>query len=142
MNIDLTTLSLDLNFGLPGPAGPAGPAGGEASIYTAAVILGGHRVVYLTSSATLDYADSTNPAHANLVIGITLDAAASGAPVSVQHDGLLIDPSFTFTVGMVYVGTNGMMTQTPPTSGFLQVVGIAINATTLFVNLQEPIFLN
>lgn len=144
LNINLDSnpgVELLLDFGLPGPPGPPGPPGGEKNVYRAACLLGGHRIVYLEDAGqvAVAYADNTNFDHLNRVVGVTVESALAGTPIMVQYQGLLTDPAFTFVEGPVYIGSNGGMTQTQPTTGFLQILGIAINTTTLFLHLQEPI---
>jgi hypothetical protein len=106
---------------------------------TAGETLGGQRVVR-TSGATAMYANSSTQAHAQAVIGITTGAATSGAAVTVQSEGQMTDPSFSFTAGLpVYLNGNGTMSNTPPSSGFILQVAVAISATTIAINIKQPI---
>lgn len=53
----------------------------------------------------------------------------------VSH-GILINDG-AFTIGIYYAGANGVLTQTPPTSGPIVQMGYAIDANTLIVAIQQ-----
>lgn len=103
--------------------------------------LGGHRVVKATATG-FDYADSTVLSDAQAVVGITGGAASASSEVTVITSGKVTEPSWSWTVGQnVYLSTNGLMTQTAPSSGFLIVIGKALSATTLLISINTPITL-
>jgi len=105
---------------------------------TAGAALGGHRVV-VRRAGVVEYADRTNAAHLGLVVGITRGAVGSGETTEVQVYGPMREASWTWTADLpIFVGTNGTLTQTPPTSGFSQQVAVAKNATDIFIDLQPP----
>lgn len=134
-----------ITMGQPGPRGPAGPAGSVASTVTkvAAVALGGHRVVTLNSSGEAIYADNTNIAHIDKVLGVTTHAVDSGDEVAIQTYGELEEASFAWTVATpaVFLVANGLMSHTAPTTGFVRKVGFVTEADTLFIDLGEPVAL-
>lgn len=106
---------------------------------TAGEALGGQKVVRSASGSAM-LATSATAAHGAAVIGITTGAATSGAQVGVQCAGLMTDPSFSFTPGgAIYCGTNGVLTQSVPTSGFILQVGVAISATSIMIKICQPI---
>lgn len=82
-----------------------------------------------------DYLPSMN------VIGITVTAAIAGDDVSVMTSGKLSDPSWSWVAGPIYVGADGALTQTAPTTGFVQEVARAISPTDIIINIQPPILL-
>lgn len=126
--------------GPTGPQGPPGPAGASTLSLTAAIAIGGHRLVTTDASGHAIYADATIPTHANCVVGMSIGAAASGATVSVQSSGELSDPSFSYTPGQVlFLGSDGLVATNAPTSGFSLVIGYAETATTIFLNIGQPI---
>ena len=128
--------------GVQGAQGIPGPAGATIISYPAASAIGGHRVVVLNADEEVEYADNTTAAHANKVIGLTTGAAIEGADVIIQSYGEMSEVSWSWTLDVpVWLGTNGLMTQTPPTSGFSLIIGFPVSATKLFVDLREPIFL-
>lgn len=118
----------------------SGAASGTATgiAVTAAIDLGGHRVV------TVDgyYADALDITTMYRVAGITTQAVPSAGDVAAYNSGVLTEVSWSWTVGQpVYLGTNGLMTQEAPTAGYLLVIGQPKNATSLIVEIQQPILL-
>lgn len=123
-----------------GPPGPAGPAGDLYWSYEAAQTLSGHRAVYLMSDNRVDYASPAQKAHVYRLLGITTGAALAGATATVQARGLLIEPSWNFTPDeLVYLGANGTLTQSVPTSDYLVVLGMPPAPTQLAINIQPPL---
>lgn len=127
--------------GVPGPMGPPGPSAGGLSL-TASGAIGGHRLLVALGGGLAGYADSGTPAHVGKVVGMSTAAAADGAPVSLIQVGEIIEPSWAWSPGPVYLGANGVPTQTQPISGFLQEIGVATAPTRLLVDLKMPIQLN
>jgi hypothetical protein len=77
------------------------------------------------------------------VQGVSLGAGVSGGGVNVKAAGLVENAAWAFTPDQpVFVGLNGALTQSLPVSAvFSRVVGVAVGATRLLVNLQPPIIL-
>lgn len=124
-----------------GPQGPPGQAI-DAIDRTADVALSGHRVVRGTSPGGADYCDSATPAHAAAFLGLTQGAASSGAAVTIQRTGIIVEPSWSWAPWLcVFVGANGVLTQSAPSSGFSLVLGVAMSATSLLIRPQPPIYL-
>jgi len=148
--IDGPTLTLT-NRGMPGPSGPAGatgpvgpagPSGASAvASYVATFALSGHRVVRAVSGG-VDYCDAMTPLHANALLGVTAAAASALDSVDVHSAGNLTEPSWSWIVGMpIFCGPNGTLTQTfDPSWAWCRVVGVALSATTIAVQIREPIF--
>lgn len=109
---------------------------------TAGVALSGHKAVVMAAGGAV-YADAATATHRGRVLGITTGAASSGAAVEVATAGPLTEPSWAWMPDLpVYLGSGGALTQTVPTGGgTLQILGIAITATTLQIHLREPIAL-
>jgi hypothetical protein len=127
--------------GVPGPQGTPGAAGGTYETRTASETLGGHRIVRSTGADTVGYASSDNPDHGDDTQGMTLGAATSGATVNVQRVGSVTHSGWAWTPGEpVFLGTSGLPTQTPPSDGFVQVIGHAEAADTLFLSIEPPIY--
>jgi len=113
--------------------------GGSAATVTASEALGGHRAV------TFDgyYASNDDADDKFNVLGVTQGAVISGATATVTTYGVMTESSWNWTAGLpVFLSTNGQLTQTPPTTGFRLIIGRAKNATTLFVDISEPITMN
>ena len=119
----------------------ADPDSGTSS-YVTSIPIGGHRAVTLNAAKELIYADNTNPAHLGKILGISESAADAGSLLTVCSFGELIESSWTWTLdGPIYLTTNGQLTQTAPTTGFLCAVGFPISSTAIFVGVQPSIIL-
>jgi hypothetical protein len=128
-----------------GPQGAQGPAGGTSVTYTAGAVLGGHRLVRSVSQGTVGYADGSNALHGDDTVGMTLQAAGAGDDVAVQSAGTVSFAGWAWTQGdPVFLGTNGLPTQTVPTEAggyaFMQVIGHAQDTDVLFLDIQPAIY--
>jgi hypothetical protein len=121
--------------------GPAGPPS-TGVVLTASGNLGGHKVVRASGVGGAALASSSNLAHLGFIIGVTTNAALNGDQVGVVAGGEIVEPSWTFTPGPLYLGDNGALLQAPPVSGFLQQIAIATAPTRIVVSLGPPIRLN
>jgi hypothetical protein len=119
--------------GATGATGPAGPAGLTVEIFDAGETLGGNRAVKVHSDNRAYYVSASTPTDIGKACGITTGATTIGSSATIQRFGLMTEPSWTWVPGPVYVGVNGALTQTPPASGFVQAIGEAITATSLFI---------
>ncbi|MFN3465249.1 MAG: hypothetical protein ACK4X1_14365 [Terricaulis sp.] len=124
-----------------GQRGPAGAPGGAEFSRKAAQALGGHRVVRALANDEVDYASSDEIAHAALIVGVTMGAASAGAAILVRGGGELQDDSWSWSLGAVFCGLNGVLTQTPPASGFIRQIGIADAPDRIIIDLRPPIML-
>jgi len=103
---------------------------------TAAVNLGGHRIVTVEGY----YASKDVPADKFKVLGMTTGAVSVGAEATVQVSGFIEESSWNWTVGNpVYLSTNGQITQTVPTSGYRLIIGKPKTDKILFIDISEPI---
>lgn len=111
------------------------------SIFIAGQTLERQRIVTLDSNTQLIHADHTNLTHAGRVIGLTLESATLGESIEVHSFGLVSEPSWNWDITQpsVFLSNAGQITQTPPTSGFINVIGHVASATQLFINIQSPI---
>lgn len=132
-----------VTVGEVGPQGSQGDPGGATGVTkTAGVSLSGHRAVVLNSSSEAIYADSSVLTHRDKVLGITTGAASAGADATILTYGELVEPSWAWTLDEpVFLGLNGLLTQTVPTSGFVQRVGFPTSATSLFIDIDDAITL-
>lgn len=131
--------------GLPGPAGPAGPAGGVDVEKMAAMPLGGGRVVRSTGANLAEYADCRFPDHGDDTLGVTRGAAAAGTTVRIANGNEMQDPAWTWAPQQpIYLGENGLMTQTPPDpaggAAFSQEVAVATAPDAIMVRIGPPIY--
>lgn len=83
-------------------------------------------------------ANPANPAHANLVIGVTALGAEAGSLVTIQSSGDLDGVSGSFGAGdTLFPSTNGTLTRVVPTSGWRQAVGRASSSGRMTVNIGQ-----
>ena len=130
---------LDVEISGKGPAGPAGPIGaGGGSSFTLPTNsdLGGNRVIATVSEFAV-YADSSANKPA---IGITTGASVSGVDCNLQSGGKMAVSGMSWTPDSpIFLGVNGLLTQTEPVSGFSQLLGYAHNAETILIEIGQPI---
>lgn len=136
-------LTLDSAQGLAGAPGAPGPAAGEGAVYTTAAALSGHRAIAVDAAGEAIYASCDSLSDALRIAGVSLNAAALGDEITVQSAGLVEHSGWAWTPGQpVFVGIGGALTQSLPVGAvFSRVVGQAVSATRLLVDLQPPIVL-
>ena len=128
-------------FGEQGPPGPPGPPGGGGDEYmtrTAGQTISANRVLYDRGGLVypLGQDDAEN---IFAILGLSVSAGQPGAQISVQRSGTMTDSGWTWAYGRVYLGANGQLTQTPPTSGFSVLIGFAATATSINLSINDPI---
>lgn len=124
-----------------GVEGPQGPSGTNRFLRTAAVIVSGHRIVVARADGAVEYADNT--LSLRRAPWLTTRAALANDIVEVLALGELIEPSWAWIPGEpLYLGSNGLMTQTPPLApAFLLELGVALTPTSIFYDPKMPIAL-
>lgn len=124
--------------GIPGRQGIPGPAGGSALQRDAGETISALRVLYEQDGKVyaLDYRDG---AHIDLLLGVSLTAADTDQPLTIQRSGVLDDSGWGWALGRVWLGINGALTQTPPPDGYDVLIGAAVSATRITLNIQDPI---
>lgn len=122
--------------GPPGPPGLVGQAVTDV-ISAADSALGGHRVVRATATGVA-YASAADPEVA-AVLGVTTHAANAGDDITIRVAGALTEPSWMWGPGPVYLASNGLLSQMPPTIGAIKEIGVALNQTTLLIRIQPEI---
>ena len=118
-----------------GPPGPKGDDGEPAYILCeASGAIGGHRVVCIFDGIAT-YADNTS----NYVgqIGLTMSATDDGDNLNAYISGIMTEPTWNFSQGPVFLSTNGLLTQSLPTSGSVIIIGNAVSSTA--INLQPQV---
>lgn len=130
--------------GAQGPQGIPGASSVENTVI-AGVTLGGHRGVVLNAAGEAIYADSSTNTHSNKFFGVTTGAANVGTVVTVKIFGELTEPTWSWTPDQpIYLGNNGVLTQTvpiSPSSTFSLIIGVAVTATKIYINPMPPIFI-
>lgn len=90
------------------------------------------------------YCDAATAGDAGTCVGISVLAADLGDPVTIVVSGTLSDVSWNWTPGPIFLGADGALTQTPPTTPtleFSQVVAVAVLPTEISVAIQPPVIL-
>jgi hypothetical protein len=102
----------------------------------------GQGKIVAVSGNTFVLADNDVIAHVNAIVGITLSATLTGNTAQVLQIGKVTNNTWSWTPDQpLFVGSNGDMTQTPPATGFVQVVGVAVTATEINFEIKTPVVL-
>lgn len=135
--------SLVSTVSVPGPQGPKGDTGESVTTQTheAGTNLSGHRAIRVSNGLAY-VADGSNAAQAGRAIGISTGAALLGDDVTIQTAGSITEPSWSWTDGPVFIGVNGILTQSLVGLAFVQQVGVSTSATSLDINPQLPILIS
>ena len=85
--------------------------------------------------------DARQLSHAEVVVGLTVFAAVQGQSIDIVRAGIVEEPSWSWVADQpVYLGLDGVLTQTLPTGAlFGLVVGFPIAPTKLFMSIKPPI---
>lgn len=116
---------------------------GKLMIKIAAENVGGHRIVTIDSVGNILHADSDLILDGKKAIGMTTQSALAGSQCIIAISGdEVTEPSWAWdTSKPIYLGDNGVMTQTAPTVGFVLIVGVVLSPTSIRVRIEMPIFL-
>lgn len=129
-----------VEVGRRGPQGPPGEAVAAGLEITAGIALGGHRMVVVNAAEKAIYADNTNMDHLNSVIGMTIGAVDADAVATVSQWGPIEMTGWSWILDKpVFLSTNGQVTQTIPSTGFILIIGFPMSATKLDIRIQQPI---
>jgi len=117
-----------------------GGGSGDGSALTNSFVsigpMSAHKVVYSDVTGVI-LADKDLLVVQDRILGITTTStAAPGGVVNYISHGKLVDPSFAFTPGPIYLGIAGALTQIKPTTGVLIQVAIAVTNTEIIVDIQ------
>ena len=128
-----------VELGIPGPRGPQGLAGlaGVMQTIEAATSLSGHRAVTIGGV----YADYRSALALHLA-GLIVSAALAGDEVAVVQSGFVEWPAAGLIPDLpLFLGVDGMLTQTPPLTGWLRQIAVAVSETTITVDIGPAYFL-
>lgn len=128
--------------GPPGRQGPPGPAGDAITVKVGPLPISGHSVVACNAQGELIAADATDPSHRGAVLGVVADAYSPGDDAVVQTGFVLEHSAWAWAPGPVLVGLAGQLAQAlPPGALFSQVIGEALSATRVLIDINPPITL-
>ena len=100
--------------------------------------IGGLRVLFADQS----YADQSDSNSYSKVIGITKGAVVTGEWIDIITSSELIGFTGLIPNKIIYLGLNGLVTQTVPSTGYIQQLGVALTSTSILVNISLPILLS
>ena len=124
-----------------GDRGVPGATAGMTVEYPVAYPMSGHRIVVLDGNQQAIYASNLTPSHAFKIVGMTTMAVISG-DIPIQTGGPLTETSWNWILDIpIWLSEDGLMTQTPPTSGFSLIVGFPNSQTSMFIDIHEPVML-
>lgn len=111
----------------------------QAVVLPASGSIGGHRAVSVGFDFIAGYADKDS---APLVFGVSTGAVNDGDNVTIQISGEMTESSWSWVPGVpLFLGSSGLITQTPPETGHLVVIGSAVSATKIIINIDQPVTL-
>jgi hypothetical protein len=108
------------------------------SSFIAGIDISGHTIVSRSVDTVIpsDPADSTS---VHNIVGITNQASVTGSPIDIVTSGMIHDDSWSLLDGPVFLGVNGILTQSAPTSGYLVVIGYSASSKDIRLNIGQPI---
>ena len=86
-------------------------------------------------------ADSSNVFHKNIILGVTVAAVVSGFAGTVVKAGQISNPAWTWTTGDIIFLNGTALSTAAPSNGFRVIIGQALSATDLDINISESILL-
>ena len=106
----------------------------------AAVNLSALKVITTNVDGKAIYASSSNLDHFNKIVGINERAAVAGGEATVIFAGYMRDDDWTWDLDKpIFLGIDGALTQTPPSSGFRIIVAFPLSETDIIVDIKECI---
>lgn len=124
--------------GPQGRQGVPGPEAGAAFQRVAGETLSALRVIYELAGEVFGL-DARDGEHVDQLLGVTLTAAQPGDAINVQRSGAIDDAGWSWQPGLVWLGADGALTQQPPVDGFAVLIGTAVSATRITLNIQPAI---
>jgi hypothetical protein len=85
-------------------------------------------------------ADPTTTYENARAVGLSVTAGTAGQVIEVLEFGEVEDAFFSFPAGVpLFLGPAGIVTATPPTSGFSFKIGYSLTSTKIQIDLMFPI---
>ena len=109
---------------------------------TAGEAIGGNRVVIAGDDGKVYYASRAIPSHRMRVLGITTGAIIQDAVGNIQIFGIMSEVSWNWIMEeTIFLSTNGLLTQSVPSSGFVLEMGYPLSSTSMMIRIGVPIVL-
>jgi hypothetical protein len=126
---------------LSGGLVPTGTVNNSA-IFEAGEIVSALKVIRISALGRAVKASSANLADINRAIAVAVTAAIQGQNLISVTAGEIENAFWNWMPSApIFLGLDGTLTQTPPDSGFLQIIGNAETATKMKVNIQQGVLL-
>lgn len=107
--------------------------------WQAGIALSAYRVLSLSLDGKAIYYNQLSPNY-NVVLGLSLTAAAADADVSVGRSGQLTDAAWAWTPNSpVWCGVDGTLTQVAPSEGWLVQIGHALTDTKMQLEIVDEV---
>ena len=136
-----TTTTLAVGQGPAGPQGLQGVRGDVVLELVAAATINGHRAIADNGAGQAVHADAATLAHGLAIVGISDGAAALGAVVSARTGGPMHFSGWSWAPGPVFLGLDGVLTQSVPPSAVIALVLGYGNGEQLTINIQPAVAL-
>lgn len=116
----------------------SGPSGDAILQRQAGENISALRAVYELNNEVF-YLDPADSDHIELLLGISFTSAPAGQLLSVQRSGVMDDSGWSWIPGPIWLGSNGALTQSPPTTAYDVRIGAAVSTTRITLNIQDAI---
>jgi hypothetical protein len=113
--------------------------GSVKETYEAGASISTFRVVYMKSDGTIEHADKDASIDFNDVLGFTTNNAIAGEDVEVILFGKLAGAALGSISDTYWLGNNGQVVTTAPTSGIVLHVGTQTAASDVTVKIGKPL---
>lgn len=107
--------------------------------FVASETISGFKVVKENSSGSVSLADKDQSDYGASIIGVSTTSGGAGSSINVLRLGKIEDYSLNLTTGPLFLGSNGDITSSIPTSGIIVQVGSAIGTGIAEINIGVPI---
>lgn len=86
----------------------------------------------------VELADKDKPIHAFNIMGMSVSSGSEGSTIFIQTGGTILNGNWSWNENSpLWLGNNGDITQTPPETGFLMQIGIALSPSKIILEIQE-----
>lgn len=113
---------------------------GSITSYTAGEHIYKYQIVYINTDGKIYSASSSNLLSMGKILGVALTEQLTDELIDVIGYGKIANFSTSLSVGVMYYLNNyGYLSITPPTTGFIQIIGTAVSSTQMLIQMQTPI---
>ena len=130
--VKLSGSDYDIEWQNPGAAS-------NLETFTAGENINAGRLVVIESGAAW-YFQISDPAHAGRAFGISKSSATTGNTVTIQPSGIVTDAGFSsLSQTPVWAIANGQLSNTRPSTGNIQKVGLYIGSNKILIDFTTQI---